>query len=160
MELAGATSNQLQYLERSGLVEPERIWNGKKKPEVYYDWRKLLEVRAIRTLREKTSLQVIRKILNFFEKYEIDKSLRDKQIVAIDNEVFWVKTDWSDLGTQISALKIAGKSGKGIGQYTLLVVPAFDDVVSEVWTAAERSNIVDFSSFKDRAKAKPENKTA
>jgi hypothetical protein len=155
MELTGATSNQLQYLERSGLISPERVWNGKRRPEVYYDWQKLLEIRAIRSLREKTSLQTIRKILDFFEAYAIDATLRDKQIVAVDGEVFWVKTDWSDFGEQMHVLKIADKKGKGIGQYLMLVVPSFNDVVAEVWEAARASKVVDLASFKGRALAQP-----
>lgn len=152
MELAGATSNQLQYLERSGLIVPTRIWEGKKKPEVYYNWEQVLEIRAIRSLRSTTSLQVIRKILEFFERYEIDKNLRSKQIVVINEEVFWVKSDWSDLGRQISALKVADKQGKGIGQYTMLIVPAFKDIVDEVWDIAEKSNIINLEDFKKKAK--------
>ncbi|MHC5724728.1 MAG: MerR family transcriptional regulator, partial [Nostoc sp.] len=147
MDLTGATSNQLQYLERAGLVMPAREWNGKKKPEVYYNWQQVLDIRAIRNLREKTSLQVIRKILEFFEEYQIDKSLRDKRIVVVDDQVLWVKHDWSDLGKQISeqisALKVADKRGKGIGQYTLLVIPAFIDIVDEIWRAAEKSHVID-----------------
>ncbi|WP_334728676.1 MerR family transcriptional regulator [Nostoc sp.] len=154
MELTGATSNQLQYLERAGLVIPVREWNGKKKPEVYYNWQQILEIRAIRNLREKTSLQVIRKVLDFFEKYQIDKTLRDKQIVVVDDEVFCVK-DWSDLGEQISALKVADKRGIGIGQYTLLVIPAFIDIVDEIWRAAEKSNVIDMEEFRRKAKAEP-----
>lgn len=156
MDLTGATSNQLQYLERAGLVIPEREWNGKKKPEVYYDWEQVLDIRAIRNLREKTSLQVIRKILKFFENYQIDKSLRDKQIVAVDDQVFWIKHDWSDLGEQISALKVVDKRGLGIGQYTLLVIPAFRDIVEEIWRAAEKSNVIDMEQFRRKAKVYPD----
>jgi DNA-binding transcriptional MerR regulator len=155
MELAGATSNQLQYLERRELVIPERIWNDKKKPDVYYSWEQLLEIKAIRNLRENTSLQTIRKILSFFEKYQFRKTLKDKRIVAIDDEVFWIKEDWSDFGKKLIALKIADKQGKGIGQYTLLALPAFQEIVDEVWQTAERSNIINMESFRQRAKAKP-----
>lgn len=154
MELAGATSNQLQYLERSELVIPERIWNDKKKPDVYYSWEQLLEIKAIRNLRENTSLQTIRKILSFFEKYQFRKTLKDKRIVAIDDEVFWIKEDWSDFGKKLIALKIADKQGKGIGQYTLLALPAFQEIVDEVWETAEKSKVIDIETFQQRAKAK------
>jgi len=155
MELTGATSNQLQYLERSGLIKPIREWNGKKKPDVYYNWPQILEIRAIRNLRETTSLQVIRKILDFFEACQIDKSLRDKQIVAINEEVFWIDHDWSNFAERISALKVADRRGKGIGQYTLLVVPALRDIVNEIWDIAQRSKIIDIEDFKRRAKTQP-----
>lgn len=155
MELAGATSNQLQYLERSELITPERVWNDKKKPDVYYSWEQLLEIKAIRNLRETTSLQTIRKILSFFEKYQFQKTLKDKRIVAINDEVFWIKEDWSDFGKKLIALKVADKQGKGIGQYTLLALPAFQEIVDEVWEVAGRSKVINLESFRQRAKAKP-----
>jgi len=156
MELAGATSNQLQYLERSGLVIPTRILKeGKKKPEVYYTWEQVLEIRAIRNLREATSLQVIRRVIDFFEKCQFNKNLWDKQIVVVDEEVFWVKPDWSDFGKQISVLKIADKRRKGIGQYTLIVIPALRDIVVEVWDTAETSKVINIKEFQRRAKNKP-----
>ena len=153
MELTGATSNQLQSLERAGLVIPERIWNEKKKPEVYYTWEQLLDIKAIRDLRENTSLQMIRRVLEYFDKCNIDGSLRDKRIVVAGNEVFWIKEDWSDLGCQISALKVGDKRGKGIGQYTLLVLPAFQEVVDDIWDAAENSTVIDIGEFRNKAKA-------
>ena len=156
MELAGATSNQVQYLERSGLVIPTRILKeGKKKPEVYYTWEQVLEIRAIRNLREATSLQVIRRVIDFFEKSQYNKALRDKQIVVIDDEVFWVNHDWSDFGKQISVLKVDDKRRKGIGQYTLIVIPALWDIVKEVWDAAEASNVISMDEFRRRAKDEP-----
>lgn len=156
IELTGATSNQLQYLERSELIKPTREWNGKKKPDVYYNWQQVLEIRAIRNLRETTSLQVIRKVLDFFEEYQIDKSLRDKQIIAINEEVFWVNHDWSNLKEQVPILKVGDKRGKGIGQYMLLVVPAFEDIVNEIWDTAKNSKVIDIEKFKRKAKNKPE----
>ncbi|MBC1224879.1 hypothetical protein GNF10_17310 [Nostoc sp. UCD121] len=62
----------------------------KKSLEVYYNWQQILQIKVIRDLRETTSLQVIRKILDFFEDYQIDKSLKNKQIVAVNEEVFWI----------------------------------------------------------------------
>lgn len=155
MELTGATSNQLQYLERAELMIPTRIWNGKKKPDVYYDWKQVLEIRAIRNLRNNTSLQIIRKILEFFEKYGLDTSLSNKRIVVVDDEVFWIKDDWTDFGKQISALKVADKRGKGIGQYTLIVFPTLSEIVDEVWEVAENSQVINIDDFKCKAKNLP-----
>lgn len=150
MELTGATSNQLQYLERSGLVKPTKIWNGKKKPDVYYTWQQILEIRAIRNLRETTSLQVIRKIINFFEKYQVDSSLRDKQIIVINGEVFWINQNWSDFAEKISELKVDTQKDKGVGQYTLLVVPAFRDIVNEISDIAKQSELISFENIKQK----------
>lgn len=155
MELTGATSNQLQYLERAGLMTPTRVLNGKKKAEVYYDWEQLLEIRAIRNLRSNTSLQVIRNILDYFKQCKFDTSLRDKRIVVIDDEVFWIKHDWTDFGEQISAIKVGDRQGRGIGQYTLIVVPTLSEVVDEVWEIAGSSQVIDIEDFKRRAKTPP-----
>jgi hypothetical protein len=114
-----------------------------------------MEIRAIRNLREATSLQVIRRVIDFFEKSQYNKALRDKQIVVVDDEVFWVKPDWSDFGKQISVLKVDDKRRKGIGQYTLIVIPALWDIVKEVWDAAETYKVINMKDFQRRAKDKP-----
>lgn len=158
-ELAGATSNQLQYLERSELIKPSRITEGRKKPLVFYTWEQILEIRAVRNLREQNvSLQTVRKIIKFLDDSKIDNTLRDKLLVAVDDNVFWVNQDWSDFGmqmTKISAMYVASKKQANIGQFTLIVIPALQDIVKQVWEIAERSQIVDLKEFKKRAKAKP-----
>ena len=84
---------------------------------------------------------------------DFDDSLRDKQLVVIDNEVFWIRQDWQDFPEKMpSAVKVAGKSGKGVGQYVLLVIPTLTEIVDEVWDAAKASEVIDFESFKQRAK--------
>jgi hypothetical protein len=71
-------------------------------------------------------------------------------IVVIDGEAFWVKLDWSDFGRQISALKVADKHNKGVGQYTLIVVPALKDLEQEIWETAKQSKTIDIKSFTKR----------
>jgi hypothetical protein len=41
---------------------------------------------------------------------------------------------------------------KDVGQYILLVIPTLSEIVNEIWQAAATSPIVDFASFKQRAK--------
>jgi len=155
IDLAGTTSNRLQYLERADLIIPERI--GKTgKPTVLYTWEQLLEIRAIKNLRQEVSLQTVRKIIDFLDKSGFDDTLRDKQMLCIDEEVFWVKQGWSDFTDQMpEILKVASRGGKGIGQYTLVVIPSLTNLVNEVWEAAQDSVVVDMESFRHRAKAKP-----
>lgn len=153
MELTGATSNQLQYFERSNLVEPIRILKeGRVRPDVYYTWAQMLEIMAICNLRQETSLQTIRKILDFLEEYPTKRELRDKQIVVIDDEAFWVKLDWSDLQEKVSALKVADRRNKNIGQYTLIIIPALKDIEQEIWENVENSEIIDINEFRERVK--------
>ena len=60
--LIGTTSNRLQYLERAELIIPKRIGISKK-PTVLYTWEQILEIRAIKNLRQEVSLQTIKKIM-------------------------------------------------------------------------------------------------
>jgi DNA-binding transcriptional MerR regulator len=155
LDLTGTTSNRLQYLERSGLVIPQRIGKSRK-PTVIYSWEQVLEIRAIKHLRQEISLQTVRKIINFLDKSGFDDSLRDKQLIIIDDDVFWVQQDWKDFPENMpSALKVAENKGKDVGQYVLLVIPPLSEIVNEVWEAAEKSNVVDLESFRQRAKANP-----
>ena len=154
-ELTGTTSNRLQYLERSQLVIPHRIGQSQR-PTVLYTWEQVLEIRAIKNLRQGISLQTVRKITNFLDKSGFDDSLSDKRLIVIDDEVFWVQQDWKDFPEKMpSALKVAGNKCKDVGQYVLLVIPPLSEIVNEVWAAAEKSKAVDFESFKQRAKANP-----
>ncbi len=157
MDLAGTTSNRLQYLERANLIKPNRI-EKTGRATVLYTWEQLLEIRAIKNLRQEISLQTVRNIIDFLDKSGFDDSLRDKKIICIGEEVFWVKSDWKDFSDNMpEILKVASKKGEGIGQYTLLVIPALIDIVDEIWEAAENSKVVDMNSFKRRAKAKRSN---
>lgn len=162
MELAGVTSNQLQYLERVNLIEPNRITENRKKPLVFYSWEQILEIRAVINLRDQNvSLQTVRKIIEFLNDSNIDSQLREKYLVAIDDEVFWVKSDWSDFGEQVSksnvsAMVVASQKQKNIGQYTLIIIPALIDIVNQVWEIALNSKTIDLNSFRERAKVTPE----
>ncbi len=153
LALTETTSNRLQYLEKTGLIIPQRIGKSRK-PTVIYTWEQVLEIRAIKHLRQEISLQTVRQVVDFLNESGFDDSLRNKQLVVIDDEVFWIRLDWQDFPEKMpSAVKVAGSEGKGIGQYTLLVIPALNKIVDEVWKAARDSEIVDFESFRERAKA-------
>lgn len=152
LKLTGCTSSRLSYLEKVGLIVPTRVGNNTR-PTVLFTWEQLLEIKAIKELRKDVSLQTVRKIVEFLNENGYDDSLRDKQLIVLDDEVFWVSPDWSDLPT---ALRVASKSSKGVGQYILFICPPFADIVSEIWDAAkENSNVVNFEDFKRRAKARP-----
>ena len=53
-------------------------------------------------------------------------------------------------------LKVGDKHGKGVGQYMLLVVPAFKDIVNEIWDTAKHSELINIEDFKRKAKNKPD----
>lgn len=155
MHLAGCTSSRLAYLEKVGLIIPYRFGNNAR-PTVIFSWEQLLEIRAIKNLRKDVSLQAVKKIIKFLDDSGYDNTLRDKQLVVISEEVFWVKQDWSDFGDNLPAtVKVADKSNKQIGQYVLLLIPSLTDIVNEIWEAANKSKVIDFKSFEQRAKALP-----
>ncbi|NMF64698.1 MerR family transcriptional regulator [Brasilonema octagenarum UFV-E1] len=157
MQLTGCTSSRLAYLEKVGLIIPYRYGTNSGRPTVVFSWEQLLEIRAIRNLRqEDVSLQTVRKIIEFLDQSEYDNRLRNKQLVVVEDEVFWIEQDWSDFGANMpTALKVASKKNKGIGQYVLLVIPPLIDIVKDIWEAAQNSRVIDFQSFKERAKAVP-----
>jgi DNA-binding transcriptional MerR regulator len=154
MSLTGCTSSRLAYLEKAGLIVPTRIGNTKR-PLVLFSWEQLLEIRAIKNLRKDASLQTVRKIIDFLNKEGYNDFLRNKKIVVINGEVYWVEPEFSDLPGLM--IKVASKNKKDLGQlahYELIVIPTLNQVVEEVWENAKKSTVVDFEAFKQRAKAK------
>ena len=149
LALTETTSNKLQYLERVGLIIPSRI-GVSKKPVVIYTWEQVLAIRAIKDLKQEISLQTIKKIIDFLNKEGCDDSLRDKQLIIVNDDVFWIQNDWSDV---LSVIKVASSKGKYVDQYVLLVIPTLIQVVKEVWEVAQKSHAIDFESFTQRAKA-------
>lgn len=151
LALTKTTSSRLAYLDRTGVVVPEKYGNSKK-PTVIYRWEQVLEIRAINDLRQKISLQTVRKIVQFLDESGFDTSLRNKHLVVVNDDVFWVMPDWSDMPR---VMKVAGKKNKGLGQFVLIVLPLISDIIKAVWESAKKSKIIDFESFKRRAKAEP-----
>jgi DNA-binding transcriptional MerR regulator len=152
LALTGTTSSRLAYLDRTGVVMPQKYGNSKK-PTVIYTWEQVLEIRAIGHLRQRVSLQTVRKIIQFLNETGFDDSLRNKHLVVVNDEVYWVKHDWTDMP---QVMKVADKKNKGIGQFVLIVIPQLANLIKDVWEAAIKSKVVDFESFKQRAKGKPD----
>ena len=151
LALTQATSSRLAYLDRTKVVIPQKYGNPKK-PTVIYTWEQLLEIRTIANLRKQISLQMVRKLVRFLDEHGLDTTLHDKPIVATPDEVFLVMPDWSDM-PQI--MKVADRTGRGVGQLVLLVLPPLNTVIEEIWAVARQSNVIAFESFQQRAKTAP-----
>ncbi|NDJ18569.1 MerR family transcriptional regulator [Myxacorys almedinensis] len=151
--LAKTTSSNLAYLDRAELVVPEKYGNSKK-PTVIYKWEQILEIRVIQDLRKKTSPQTVKKVVQFLQTNGFNSSLADKHLVVINDEVFLVPPDWSNMP---KVMRVASKRSRGLGQFVLVVFPPLEDLVREIWETAKKSEVIDFESFKRRAKAKPAN---
>ncbi|MEO1094594.1 MAG: MerR family transcriptional regulator [Cyanobacteria bacterium J06638_28] len=151
LALTQTTSSRLAYLDRTSVVVPQKYGNPKK-PTVIYTWEQLLEIRTITNLRKQISLQMVRKLVQFLDQHGLDATLHDKHLVATPSEVFLVMPDWSDMP---HVMKVADREGEGLGQLVLLVLPPLSTTIQEIWNAAQNSNLVDFESFKQRAKTVP-----
>lgn len=151
LALTGITSSRLAYLDRTQIVVPQK-YGSSKKPTVIYTWEQVLEVRAIANLRRQISLQMVRKLVAFLDQHGLDPTLHDKPLVATPDEVFLVMPDWSDMP---QVMKVADRDNQGVGQLVLLVLPPLNTVIQDIWEAARTSRIIDFESFRQRAKAQP-----
>jgi hypothetical protein len=133
------------------VIVPQKYGNPKK-PTVIYSWEQVLEIRAIANLRKQISLQMVRKLVAFLDEHGLDPTLHDKHLVTTPSEVFLVAPDWSDMPR---VMKVADREGEGLGQLMLMVLPPLNTVIQDIWSAAETSQIIDFESFKQRAKTTP-----
>jgi hypothetical protein len=151
LALTQTTSSRLAYLDRTRVIVPQKYGNPKK-PTVIYSWEQMLEIRAIANLRKQISLQMVRKLVKFLDQHGLDTTLHNKHLVATSDEVFLVSSDFSEM-PQI--MKVADRQGEGLGQLVLLVLPPLNTVIHDIWHAAEQSQMIDFESFKRRAKTTP-----
>jgi DNA-binding transcriptional MerR regulator len=153
IEVTGTTSNQLQSLERAKMVIPYRCKEFGR-VIVLYTRNQILQIKAIKRLRDQISNQKVKSIMQYLNKNGHSDSLYDKHLVVVNDEVFWVKPDWSNICSEMaSVLKIASRKQKGVGQYTLLVIPPLIEAVEEIIRTAKKSKIIDIKDFMRRFKA-------
>jgi DNA-binding transcriptional MerR regulator len=146
--LCGIAPHKLSYLDETGLIVPEKIGNPSK-PTCLYSWRQILEIKAISKLRDKTSLQAIRKIIDFLEDYSNNPSLIDNDILLVGEDVFWINPDLMEN----LAVQILGKiSNQGqITHLELLRIPSPNTLKGEIIEMAKLNDKINFASFKQRA---------
>lgn len=144
--LSGLSHDRLTYLDRSGLVTPTRVsLPGYARPVLQYTWAQILELKAIAHLRSDVSLQTIRKIVDFIESHSSDSRLSTKRILVINNEVFWVNPDFSDIpNLMVEMVKNPGQTSN-TGFYMIL-----PDLQGEIIELAKQSEVIDFNQFKAR----------
>ncbi len=133
------------------MIVPQKYGNPKK-PTVIYSWEQVLEIRAISHLRQKISLQTVRKIIHFLHQSRFKHCFHDLHLVVVNDEVFWVMEDWSDMP---QVMTVADQNNQHKGQFVLIIIPQLASIILEIWEEAKQSSIIDFDTFKQRAKAKP-----
>ncbi|MEM9117781.1 MAG: MerR family transcriptional regulator [Cyanobacteria bacterium P01_F01_bin.56] len=143
--LTRTSSTRLAYLARTGIIVPVASEEQKAEP-AYYTWEQILELRAIRRLRQQLSLQMIRKIMAFLEGAGCG-ALHDKHLVIKNDEVHWVQ---SQENMAPCVVQVAAKTGCHVGQLNLMTLPSLMNLADEIWETARNSNVIDLASFRQR----------
>lgn len=143
--ITGVKSGRLSYLDKTGLVTPEKEGNPKH-PKVIYNWEKVLQIKIIERLRENLSLQEIRKVLDFLQKRGYNPSLFRCKLVFVDKELYLIE-NWEKFGDLV--LKA---SGANKGQVVIHEIGTIGEVLQELRQEAKRNEISDFNK---RAKGTP-----
>jgi DNA-binding transcriptional MerR regulator len=142
--MTGISSGKLSYLDRTGLVVPKKF--GDKHPVVVYSWQQILQLKIIDRLREKLSLQEIRKVIDFLQQQDYKPSLFTCNLVFIGEQLYLLN-DWEDFGT-----RVLEASGKNKGQIVVHQVGTLAEVISELRREALHQRVLDFDK---RAKGTP-----
>ena len=135
--LTSISSSRLSYLDRTGLIIPKKFGNSSH-PKVIYTWKQVLEIKTIQRLREKISLQEIRKVLNFLREKNHKISLFTHTLVFVNKQLYLIE-DLEKFG-----LTVLEASGNNQGQVVIKEVGAVGDVISELFKEAEKHQVLDF----------------
>ncbi|AVH66221.1 MAG: hypothetical protein ACYTXA_13225 [Nostoc sp.] len=135
--LTGISSGRLSYLDRTELVVPEKFGNPQH-PKVVYKWQQILEIKTIESLRQKLSLQEIRKVLYFLKFRDYEYSFFKHRLVFVNSQLYLIE-DMQDFG-----LMILETSGKNQGQVVIHEIGEIGDVITELAIEAEKHHVLDF----------------
>jgi hypothetical protein len=135
--LTRISSGRLSYFDRTEFVVPQKF--GKTKhPKVVYSWRQVLELKTLESLRERLSLQEIRKVLKFLTERNHEPSFFVHNLVFVNTQLYLVE-DLRDFG-----LTVLEASGQNKGQVVIHEVGAIGDIITEMRKDAERHHVLDF----------------
>lgn len=135
--LTNISSGRLSYLDRTNLVVPQKFGNPKH-PKVVYSWEQVLQLKTIERLRERLSLQEIRKVLDFLSERGYTPSLFKCNLVFVGPQLYLIE-DWEDFGKLVLEA-----SGKNKGQIVVHEVGPIGDVISDLWKEAQEHHVLDF----------------
>ena len=138
LSITGITPGRLSYLEKTGLVSPEKYGNPKK-PKVVYSVGQIIDLKVISRLRERLSLQEIRKVLDYLKERNYKHSLFECNLIFVDDDLYLVE-DWDWLGRTI----VSKASGKNKGQIVIHEIGQIGEVISELQKEAEAHQILDY----------------
>ena len=153
MELTGCNSGRLSFLEQIWQIVPYRHEQEGRNSIVLFSWDQLLAIRAIEYLRqENIPSQTVKQILQFLGDTGYDSILDKKQLVVLEDCIFWVEPDWSNFAENIPpAFKVADEENQLVRRYTLFLIPSMAFLFDGTWEADKSSKKIDFQSFQERA---------
>jgi DNA-binding transcriptional MerR regulator len=135
--LTGLNSGRLSYLDETGLVKPEKFGNPKR-PKVIYSWEQILQLKIIDRLRERLSLQEIRKVIEFLKERNYKPSLFTCNLVFVGKQLYLIE-DWKEFG-----MMVLNASGESKGQIAIYQIGEIGEVFSELQREAEKHHVLDF----------------
>lgn len=141
--LTRSSLSRLAYLERIGLIVPHRSGQTNR-PLVLYSWEQVLEIRAMNQLRRQLSFQRIRKIIRFLDDHGFDPSLRNKQLVVLNDTITWVKSLQT---SRPQVIQITDKSNRCTGQLLLSLFPLATADSSLPSSAITNPKVIDIRQF-------------
>jgi DNA-binding transcriptional MerR regulator len=130
IELSGLSSGQLSRLDKSEIVKPTKL-GSESHPVVLYSLSQIWELKTIAALRQKLSMQEIKKVVEYLRENNFDPTLFGKFLVFCNDKLYWITSD--ELGEAIVEL-----SGKNKGQVVLKAVHPIGDVISDLQQELER----------------------
>ncbi|MBD2112057.1 MULTISPECIES: MerR family transcriptional regulator [Cyanophyceae] len=147
--LARSSPSRLAYLEKLGIIVPQRS-GGSSRLEVFYSWEQILEIRAISRLRQHLSFQTIRKILQYFDDRGVGRTLRDKHLVIGNHGVSWVRSGT----TTPQVVHLVGHSCCPMGQFVLAPLNGPDLSCADALAKTTMSKVVDIEHFRQKARSR------
>ncbi len=145
--LARSSPGRLAYLEKTGIVVPQRAGQPPRL-EVLYSWEQILEIRAISRLRQHLSFQTIRKILQYFDDHGVGRTLRDKHLVLGPHGVSWVRSNT----TTPQIIHLVGHRCSSMGQFVLAPLDASELGFFDELATPTVPKVVDIESFRQKVR--------
>ena len=137
MQMTGAKASNLDYFASTGLVVPEKYGNPKR-PSIVYSVEQVIQIKVIQRLREKLSLQEVRKILGFLAKRNYAPSLFECQLVLIDEQLYLIENE-QEFGSQV--LKALNENKR---QIAVNWIGKIGDILSDLKNQACENKVLDF----------------
>lgn len=134
-----STSNQLQYLERKGLISPHRVGKGDR-PIVLFSLEQMMAIALNKKLKniDDNCADSLVKFIADFDKPK-DFNYAGTPLYCIDGVTAF------DLGGIRVCRPLAMPT-----QYRLAVIWDLGEILAEIVVNAKNSEIIDFESFRDR----------